>query len=118
MDRIDERSADEDDIQATSVSADDGDRTNQSPTSDNSNEEDQTGLTAGNPSDPKLVSRVLVTWIELTVVGISGGLLGAAVGGPPGFIIYLTTTLLTVGIIFYNVNELVREWVQPMVENT
>ncbi|QFU84178.1 hypothetical protein GCU68_11755 [Natronorubrum aibiense] len=57
-------------------------------------------------------SRILVTWIELTVVGITGGILGATVGGPPGFVIYLTTTLLTVGIIFYNVNELVKAWLR------
>lgn len=61
---------------------------------------------------PRLGSRVLVTWFELTVVGITGGLFGATVGGPPGFVIYLTTTLLTVGIIFYNVNELVKAWLR------
>jgi len=37
----------------------------------------------------------LVTWIELTLVGTTGGLLGDTVGGPPGFMIYLLTTLLT-----------------------
>lgn len=63
-------------------------------------------------SPPRLGSRILVTWIELTVVGITGGLLGATVGGPPGFVIYLATTLLTVGIIFYNVNELVKAWLR------
>ncbi|MHB9285920.1 hypothetical protein ACKVMT_02635 [Halobacteriales archaeon Cl-PHB] len=61
---------------------------------------------------PRLASRVLVTWIELTVLGITGGLLGATVGGPPGFIVYLATTLLTVGVIFYNVNELVKAWLR------
>jgi|GEM_PF-603150 hypothetical protein len=64
------------------------------------------------PSPPRLGSRILVTWIELTVVGITGGLLGATVGGPPGFVIYLATTLLTVGIIFHNVNELVKAWLR------
>ncbi|MFC4541334.1 hypothetical protein ACFO5R_05275 [Halosolutus amylolyticus] len=63
-------------------------------------------------SPPRLGSRILVTWIELTVVGITGGLLGAAVGGPPGFVVYLATTLLTVGIIFHNVNELVKAWLR------
>jgi hypothetical protein len=57
----------------------------------------------------RLGSRILVTWIELTAVGITGGALGDIVGGPPGFIVYLLTTLLTVAILFYNVNELV-EW--------
>ncbi|WP_049936141.1 hypothetical protein [Haloplanus natans] len=60
----------------------------------------------------RLGSRILVTWIELTVVGITGGLLGDAVGGPPGFIVYLLTTLVTVAILFYNVNELVAWWVR------
>ncbi|WP_090623340.1 hypothetical protein [Natrinema salaciae] len=64
------------------------------------------------PSPPRLSSRILVTWIELTIVGITGGLLGATVGGPPGFVIYLATTLLTVGIIFHNVNELVKAWLR------
>ena len=61
---------------------------------------------------PRLGSRILVTWIELTLVGITGGLLGDTVGGPPGFIIYLLTTLLTVAILFYNVNALVAWWVR------
>jgi len=61
---------------------------------------------------PRLGSRILVTWIELTLVGITGGLLGDAVGGPPGFIVYLLTTLVTVAILFYNVNALVAWWVR------
>jgi hypothetical protein len=67
--------------------------------------------TAETPT-PRLGSRILVTWIELTVVGITGGLLGDAVGGPPGFIVYLLTTLVTVAILFYNVNALVAWWVR------
>lgn len=62
--------------------------------------------------EPRLASRVLVTWFELTVVGITGGLLGATVGGPPGFVIYLATSLLTIYILFFNVNELVKAWVR------
>lgn len=77
-----------------------------------SNEEDRTKPAVSGPSGPRLVSRVLVTWLELTVVGIAGGLFGATVGGPPGLIIYLITTLLTVGIVFYNVNELIKKWTQ------
>ena len=61
---------------------------------------------------PRLGSRILVTWIELTLVGITGGLLGDAVGGPPGFLVYLLTTLVTVAILFYNVNALVAWWVR------
>jgi len=64
------------------------------------------------PSGPRLGSRILVTWIELTLVGITGGLLGDAVGGPPDFVVYLLTTLVTVTILFYNVNALVAWWVR------
>ncbi|EMA51564.1 hypothetical protein [Halococcus thailandensis] len=63
-------------------------------------------------STPNLLSRILVTWIELTVVAITGGLAGASIGGPVGFILSLATTLLTVAIVFHNVNELVKEWLR------
>ncbi|MEF8802416.1 MAG: hypothetical protein V5A17_09920 [Natronomonas sp.] len=53
-----------------------------------------------------------MTWFEITVVGMAGGLLGGTIGGPPGFVVYLATTLLTVAILFYNVNELIRAWLQ------
>lgn len=65
--------------------------------------------------EPQLASRVLVTWIELTLVGITGGLLGGTVGGPPGFIVYLLTTLSAIGIIFHNVNELIKAWLPRSV---
>lgn len=61
---------------------------------------------------PRLLSRVLVTWFELTVAAIAGGAVGSTLGGPPGFIVYLATTLAAVGILFHNVDELVRSWVQ------
>ncbi|WP_265109874.1 hypothetical protein [Halosolutus halophilus] len=79
---------------------------------DRTDERSAIGPGESGPSPPRLSSRILVTWIELTVVGITGGLLGAAVGGPPGFVIYLATTLLTVGIVFHNVNELVKAWLR------
>ncbi|RMB25377.1 hypothetical protein [Haloplanus aerogenes] len=66
----------------------------------------------GDDPSPRLGSRILVTWIELTVVGITGGLVGGTLGGPPGFVVYLFTTLLTVAILFYNVNDLIAWWVQ------
>jgi hypothetical protein len=72
---------------------------------------DANTVDVGDPS-PRLGSRILVTWIELTVVGITGGIVGDTVGGPPGFIVYLLTTLLTVGILFHNVNDLVAWWVR------
>ena len=58
-------------------------------------------------TEPKLLSRVFVTWLELTLAGITGGIVGTSLGGPPGFIVYLFTTLVSVGILLYNVNELV-----------
>lgn len=63
-------------------------------------------------SSPNLLSRILVTWIELTVVAITGGLAGASIGGPVGFILSLATALLTVAIVFHNVNELIKEWLR------
>ncbi|ELZ09575.1 hypothetical protein C478_15387 [Natrinema thermotolerans DSM 11552] len=72
----------------------------------------RTGDRAAIGRQPRLGSRVLLTWLELTVVGITGGLLGATVGGPPGFVVYLMTTLLSVGIVFHNVNELIKGWLR------
>ena len=62
-------------------------------------------------TEPQLLSRIAVTWIELTVVGLTGGVFGTSVGGPPGLIIYFITTLISIGVIFYNVNELIKRWV-------
>lgn len=115
MDRNDDGPTNKDDGQADITSADDGDPTGRSRDCNSSNEGTKAERTASDPPDPRLVSRVLVAWIELTVVGITGGLLGATVGGPPGFIIYLATTLFTVGIIFYNVNELVEKRVRTAI---
>jgi len=36
----------------------------------------------------------------------------AEVGRPVDFLIYLVTSLLTVGVIFYNVNALIKGWLQ------
>ena len=60
---------------------------------------------------PNLGSRIVVTWAELTVVGLAGGILGTTVGGPPALVVYFGTTLLSVAILLYNVNELIRQWV-------
>lgn len=79
------------------------------PSSDGSQTEEPS---LDDSSSPNLLSRILVTWIELTVVAITGGLAGASIGGPVGFILSLATTLLTVAIVFHNVNELVKEWLR------
>ncbi|MFD1589380.1 hypothetical protein ACFR9U_20590 [Halorientalis brevis] len=81
-----------------------GDADSVSDAGDKEGASDASGV-SGEP--PRLLSRVLVTWIELTVVGITGGLAGATVGGPPGFIIYLLTTLVSIGVLFYNVDALI-----------
>lgn len=84
--------------------------------SQNSERSGQAQSIAGQ-SQPRLVSRILLTWLELTVLGITGGVLGTTVGGPPGFIVYLATSLGTIGIIFYNVNELIRDWMEVTTGN-
>ena len=117
MERNDEKPTGRNDRQTDVTPAGDRDHTSRSSDCDSSNEETKAEPKASETSSPQLVSRVLVTWIELTIVGITGGLLGTTVGGPPGFIIYLLTTLLTVGIIFYNVNELVKRWVRATTPN-
>jgi hypothetical protein len=86
------------------------------PTNANTASDEAIGSSSSDTPEPRLVTRVLVTWIELTLVGLTGTLLGATVGGPPGFIVYLVTTLVTVGILFYNVNELIRRWVLSTAE--
>ena len=70
------------------------------------------GDAASTGDTPRLASRILVTWIELTVVGITGGAIGNALGGPPGFIVYLVTTLLSVAVLLHNVNALVAAWMR------
>lgn len=66
---------------------------------------------AESSTPPKLGSRIVVTWVELTVLGLVGGILGTTVGGPPALVVYFATTLLSVAILLYNVNELIRQWV-------
>ncbi|WP_245903109.1 hypothetical protein [Salinigranum rubrum] len=69
-------------------------------------------------SEPRLLSRIVVTWVELTVVGFGGGAIGTSIGGPAGLIIYFITTLVSVGILFYNMNELIKQWVAPDGDTT
>ena len=69
-------------------------------------------------SEPRLLSRIVVTWIELTLVGFGGGAIGTSIGGPPGLIIYFITTLVSVGVLFYNVNELIKQWIAPDADVT
>jgi hypothetical protein len=60
-------------------------------------------------SSTLLASRIFVTWVELVVVGFGGTALAGAVAGPPELIIYFATTLVTVGVLLYNVDQLVQQ---------
>jgi hypothetical protein len=56
-----------------------------------------------------LASRILVTWVELVIVGFGGTALGGAVSGPPELIIYFATILVTVAVLLYNVDQLIQQ---------
>ncbi|WP_435185815.1 hypothetical protein [Halobellus sp. EA9] len=58
-------------------------------------------------SDARLLSRVLITWAELLVVGFAGAALGGAASGPPQLIVYLGTILASVAVLLYNVDRIV-----------
>ncbi|MEF8773407.1 MAG: hypothetical protein V5A37_01660 [Halobacteriales archaeon] len=64
--------------------------------------------TPGDAGRSRVLSRALVTWVELTAVGIAGGVVGTNLGGPPGFIVYMLTTLVSVAVLFHNVDALVE----------
>lgn len=64
-------------------------------------------LERASPVGTLLLSRVLVTWAELLVVGFAGAALGGAASGPPQLIVYLATILASVAVVMYNVDRLV-----------
>jgi hypothetical protein len=43
------------------------------------------------------------------VVSLPVAALGTATSGPPEFVVYLATTLATVGVLLYNVDRLIRD---------
>ncbi|MEZ3145573.1 hypothetical protein [Halobaculum sp. MBLA0143] len=55
----------------------------------------------------RVLSRAIVTWVELVVVGFAGAALGSATSGPPQLVVYLATTLVSVSVLLYNVDRLV-----------
>ncbi|ESS09537.1 MAG: hypothetical protein A07HN63_00743 [uncultured archaeon A07HN63] len=63
----------------------------------------------GDSQGPWLVSRILVTWVELVVVGFGGTALGGAVSGPPELIVYFATVLVSVAVLLYNVDQLIQQ---------
>ena len=64
---------------------------------------------------PNLVGRIIVAWFELTLVATVGGALAGTVSGIPQIVVYTVTTIVSVAVLFYNVNELVREHVAAAV---
>ncbi|WP_193309165.1 hypothetical protein [Halorubrum halophilum] len=54
-----------------------------------------------------LLSRVLITWGELVVVGFAGAVLGGAASGPPQLVVYFATILASVAVLLYNVDRLI-----------
>jgi hypothetical protein len=65
------------------------------------------GRTPATGLDSALLSRILVTWFGLVAVGFIGALVGGNTSGPPQFVAYLVTTLLSVAVLLYNVDRLV-----------
>jgi hypothetical protein len=65
------------------------------------------GRVSANGLDNALLSRILVTWFGLVAVGFTGALVGGNASGPPQFVAYLVTTLLSVAVLLYNVDRLV-----------
>ena len=59
------------------------------------------------PGGTLLLSRVLVTWAELSVVGFGGAVAGGAASGPPQLVVYFATVLAAVAVFMYNVDRLV-----------
>lgn len=73
----------------------------------------ETPSTEGDPggadsSGPMLLSRIFVTWVQLVLVGFVGTGLASQATGPPQFVVYLATTLVTVGVLFWNVDRHVQ----------
>ena len=71
-------------------------------------DDSRTGTPAGASTvGTLLISRVVVTWAELLVVGFVGAVLGGAASGPPQLIVYFATILASVAVVMYNVDRLV-----------
>jgi hypothetical protein len=65
-------------------------------------------VTDGHTSHAGLLSRVLITWVEVIAVGFAGAALGTAASGPPQLVVYLATVLASVGALLYNVDKLIQ----------
>jgi len=63
----------------------------------------------GSVGTGRLLSRVLVTWVELTVVGFAGAAVGGLTSGPPQLVGYFATVLGLVAVFMYNVDQHITE---------
>jgi hypothetical protein len=75
-----------------------------------SHDHDQSEASSGTASASRgrrtrLLSRIVVTWVELTLVGFAGAALAGSTSGPPQFVVFFATTLVTVAVLFYNVDR-------------
>jgi len=67
--------------------------------------EASSGTVSASRGRTRLLSRIVVTWVELTLVGFAGAALAGSTSGPPQFVVFFATTLLTVAVLFYNVDR-------------
>jgi hypothetical protein len=58
---------------------------------------------------PMLLSRIVITWVEVVAVGFAGAALSGTATGPPQLIVYLATVLVSVGAVLYNVDILIQQ---------
>ncbi|GAA0203611.1 hypothetical protein [Halobaculum roseum] len=70
-------------------------------------DDDAPAVEPASPAPTFLLSRVIITWAELVVVGFVGAALGGAASGPPQLVVYLATVLASVAVVLYNVDRLV-----------
>lgn len=70
-------------------------------------DDDAPAVESASPARTFLLSRVIITWAELVIVGFVGAALGGAASGPPQLVVYLATVLASVAVVLYNVDRLV-----------
>ena len=88
----------------------DNDRTDDDQTNDDRTDgETRRTDDRGSVSAGRLLSRVLVTWVELTVVGFAGAAVGGLTSGPPQLVGYFATVLGLVAVFMYNVDQHITE---------
>ncbi|WP_135825122.1 hypothetical protein [Halorussus ruber] len=56
--------------------------------------------------------RSMAAWVELTIVGGAGAIAGSFLSGPVQFVVFLATTLVSVVVLFHNVDKLVSDRIE------